>query len=179
MKKNLTTTMTGLVLTLFLSGGLLAQTELKIQMTEDGKMVKDTTITFDDKKEACHAIKVIEMMNDEDMHHAAHHEYKGSKAVVYISGDDGEEVIIKEFHGDSATWTHKEGNKKVIVMKHGDGETFDIIMDEDEDFDMDVDVEVKKVMKQVDGEEEVEVIVIKKKVHKHEGEEEAPEKKKK
>jgi len=103
-------------------------TELSIQVKKDGKVVKDTTYQFEDEAEAKHAMKMMGHMNDQ----------KHANTMVFIS-EDGKKTEIKEFHGDSLVWieegehphkAHVHG-EHVIVMKSGDGETYDILIDED------------------------------------------------
>ncbi len=175
--------------------GIRAQekTEVSIQVKKDGKVVKDTTYLFDDDQEAKHVMKMVEVMSGmdedmEDMHYnytMTHSGGEHGEAMVFIS-KDGDKTEIKEIHGDSLVWIsegegthgeHKDGDH-VVIVKKGDGETFDIWVDEDGS------VEGKKRVKVIvsgDGkgswtaisademdedEQEVKVKVIKKKVKK-------------
>jgi hypothetical protein len=135
-----------------LSAGLLAQekTEVSIQVKKDGKVVKDTTYEFDDAKEAKHVLKMVEIMSGEEHMEGMNYNYTishagegHSKAMVFIS-EDGKKTKIKEISGDSLVWVsegdgeheiHKHG-EHVVVMKKGDGESFDIWVDEDGDEDV-------------------------------------------
>jgi len=149
-----------------LTAGLLAQekTEVSIQLKKDGKLVQDTTYEFNDAKEAKHALKMVEIMSGEKHKEGMHYKYTTShageghsKAMVFIS-EDGKKTKIKEFDGDSLVWIsegdgehviHKhDGN--VMIMKKGDGETFNIWVDEDSDED----VKKKKIKVVVSGDEE-------------------------
>ncbi len=137
-----------LVAAFIFSAGMMAQenTEVSIQVKKDGKVIKDTTYQFDDAKEAKHIMKMVEVMSGGDEHlEGMHYNYttahaggKHANTMVFIS-KDGKKTEIKEMHGDSLVWIsegddkhviHKHG-ERVVVMKKGDGETFDILMDED------------------------------------------------
>ncbi len=89
---------------------LMAQekTEVSVQVKKDGKVVKDTTYQFEDEAEAEHAIQIMEVLSGEEKH------MEHSKTMVWVSEDD-----------------HPHG-EHVLVVKSGDGETFDILIDEDE-----------------------------------------------
>lgn len=141
-----------------LSVNLTAQetTEITVQVKKDGKVVKDTTYQFEDDKKAKHAVKMMEVMSGDDEHmmkynySTAHSHGDESKAMVFVS-KDGETTTIKEVHGDSLVWISEEeldGDKvkvikkkiktgehphgeHVMIMKKGDGDTFDILIDED------------------------------------------------
>ena len=128
------------------------KTEVTVKVTKDGKVVKDTTYQFDDASEAKHALKMMEMLTDEGEHMMeynytmAHKHGDHSKAMVFIS-EDGKKTEIKEFSGDSLVWISEDGDgdvkvikkkmgdgdhgEHVVIMKKGDGETFDILIDED------------------------------------------------
>ncbi len=126
------------------SAGLWAQesTEVSILVKKDGKVVQDTTYTFDSAEEAEHALKMMEVMSDidvdmEDLHYnytMAHTGGARSNAMVFIS-EDGDKTKITELQGDSLVWIHEgEGDgKHLVIVKEGDGETFDVLMDEDGD----------------------------------------------
>ena len=161
---------------------LMAQekTEVTVQVKKDGKVVKDTTYQFEDEAEAKHAIQMME-----------HHEYTmahsgegHSKAMVFIS-EDGKKTEIKHLDGDSLVWISEDDHphgEYVVIVKSGDGETFDILIDEDEDGKTvvkkevtvivsgdelheaheDVHVEIEEIMKEHGDGENVKVIVIKK-----------------
>jgi hypothetical protein len=131
-----------------LSAGLMAQekTEVSIQVKKDGKVVKDTTYTYDDAAEAKHVWKMVEVMSgmdvDMDKGHQnytmAHSDGKHASTMVFIS-EDGDKTKIMEMHGDSLTWV-SEGEEPhgehVMVMKEGDDETFDIwVSDEGEELE--------------------------------------------
>ena len=128
------------------------KTEVMVKVTKDGKVVKDTVYQFDDPSEAKHALKMMEILTGEGEHEIkynytmAHKHGDHSKAMVFIS-EDGKKTEIKEFSGDSLVWISEEGDgdvkvirkkigdgehgEHVVIMKKGDGETFDILIDED------------------------------------------------
>jgi hypothetical protein len=161
MKNKLPIRILSFAAALFISTGLLAQehVEVSVKVKKDGKVVTDTTYKFEDASEAKHAMKMMEGMSGE------------AKTMVFIS-EDGETTEIKEIHKDSLVWiTEKETDgdhvkvmkykikegeephgEHVIVMKSGDGNTFDILIDEDmEDGDIVKKKEVKVVVS--DGED--------------------------
>jgi len=166
MKKRSALFIASLAMTFVFGISLLAQetTEITIQVKKDGKVVKDTTYQFEDASEAKHAMKMMEMLSGEEKH-MEHYEYTmahsgegHSKTMVFIS-EDGENTVIKEMQGDSLVWieegdhpheAHSKG-EHVIVMKSGDGETFDILIDEDGDHDC---VKKKNIKVIVSGDEE-------------------------
>ena len=93
------------------------------------------------------------------------HDGDHTNTVVVVS-EDGKKKEIKEFSGDSLVWITEgeddaehvkvlkfkgDPGENVMVVKSGDEETFDILIDEDED----------------DSGDEVKVIVVKKKVEKN------------
>jgi hypothetical protein len=149
-----------LAVLMIFSAGLYAQekTEVTIQVKKDGKVIQDTTYQFDDASEARNAIEMMEILSgdDEHMEHvtldhtAALEAGDHTRAMVFIS-EDGKKTEIKELQGDSLVWVkegdlpHAEG-KKVIVMKSGSGETFDILVDEDTDGDKIVKKKVRVVV---------------------------------
>jgi hypothetical protein len=150
------------LLTAFLfTVALKAQTTVTVQVKEDGKMVKDTTYRFENAGEAEQAVEMMEI---------AGHGGNRTKAMVFIS-EDGKKTEIKEITGDSLVWVSEgdhdgkhvkvmkykfEGDnadgKHVMIMKSGDGENFDILIDEDGDDPM---IKEKKNMKVIvsEGEE--------------------------
>jgi hypothetical protein len=188
MKKNAPFWILSIAASLILSTGLLAQDqiEMSIKVKKDGKLVKDTTYLFDDADEAKHAMKMMEIVSGDEPHMehvtynytTAHTGSGEAKTMVFIS-KDGETTEITEFSGDSAVWVSEEEldgkhvkvmkykidkgdhahGKKVIVIKSGDGNTFDILVDEDyEGGDV---VKKKEIKVVVSGDDEVKVNVIK------------------
>jgi hypothetical protein len=176
MKKLYSFLIPALVLTFIFSTGLTAQeTTVSVKVKKDGKVVKDTTYSFEDAEQAEHALMMMDMMGGENEH---------SKTMVFVS-EDGKTTEIKEMDGDSHVWVsdgdHDHGHghgKKVVVVKTGDGETFDILIDEegkDEDGNIVKTKEVKVIVSsdddgewtvtetEMDEEKNVEVIVIKRK----------------
>ena len=204
---------------LLLSVTLSAQeTKVTVKVEKDGKMVKDTTYTFDDADQADHVLKMVEVMSGSDEHmmeiHKEMAEVHGghSSNYVFIS-EDGEKTEIKKMSGDSLVWIsegehegehmkvmkykvesgdhshgeHGEHGEHVMVIKSGDKETYEILIDEDEDggktkkitvmvsdgeegeweiiTDDGEEIDIETIIKEHgDGEcEEVEVIVVKKK----------------
>lgn len=158
MKKLYTSLTSLLMISLLFPAFLNAQeTLVSVKVKEDGKVVKDTTYKFEDAEQAEHALMIMDMIGSDDDHimkvhkdmsqaHAGH-----SKTMVFIS-EDGKTTEIKEMDGDSLVWIsegedcdHKENvkiikykvdgdeshGKKVVVVKSGDGETFDILIDEE------------------------------------------------
>lgn len=158
MKKLIAISMLSVVSLMFFSGALLAQTEVTMQVKKDGKIIKDTTYQFENDSDAKHAVKMMDIISGDEKHMehvsynytSAHPGKSHSKATVFIS-EDGELTEIKEFHGDSLVWVsegdtdekhvkvmkyqmevgEKPHGEHIVVMKKGDGETFDILIDED------------------------------------------------
>jgi hypothetical protein len=193
MKKRITIFLASLSLTIVFGMGLMAQekTEVFVQIKKDGKVLKDTTYQFEDESEAKHAIQVMEVLSGEEKHMEhinvtmAHSGEGSSKAMVFIS-EDGKTSEITQMNGDSLVWISEDDHphgEHVVIVKSGDGETFDILIDEDElheahgnvfisDDDEnvyvikgdgeDVHMEIEEIMKEHGDEENVKVIVIKK-----------------
>lgn len=92
---------------------LVAQetTEVTIQVKKGGKVVKDTTYQFNDATQAKHAVKMMEMLS----------------GVEDPEGDHVKVIKKRVKEGEDAQGEH------VIVMKSGDGDSFDILIDEDID----------------------------------------------
>lgn len=143
MKKLIPISILSVIALMFFSGTMLAQTEVTMQVKKDGKIIKDTTYQFENDSDAKHAVKMMDIISGDEKHMehvsynytSAHPGKSHSKAMVFIS-EDGEHTEIKEFHGDSLVWV-SEGERPhgehVIVMKKGDSETFDILIDEDDE----------------------------------------------
>ncbi len=111
------------------------KTEVSMKVVKDGKVVKDTTYTFDDAKEAKHAVHMFDAMASDELdihmsHSDDHHmeythkdgkEMKHEKHVVYIS-EDGKKV--NKTKGGNYTWLSKgdgeDGNVTVIVKEFKD-----------------------------------------------------------
>jgi len=197
-----------LMMALLFTVSLTAQeTTVTVKVKKEGRVVKDTTYIFEDEVQAEHAMKMMDIMCEDDGHmmkvHKKMAEHHGghSKTMVFIS-EDGKTTEIKEMEGDSMVWITEgehEGDhvkvmkykmdgdeahgKHVVVVKSGDGETFDILIDEDcegehgdkkivkkkeitvivsgdDDGEWTV---VEQEMKEIDEDEDVEVIVIKEK----------------
>lgn len=169
MKKRIPVCIITVVTSLLFTTGLMAQetTEVTVKVSKDGKVVKDTTYQFDDSAEAKHAVKMMEEMS-RDEKNILKYSYtvdsdsdKPSKKMVFISEDE-EKTEIRELHGDSLVWVTEgeHDGEHVIVMKSGDGETFDILIDEDFEDGDDVKVELKEILEEHGG-ENVKVIVVK------------------
>ena len=117
------------------------KTEVTVKVKKNGKVVKDTTYQFEDEAEAKHALQMMEVLSGEEAH-MEHHNYTmaqsgegHSKTMVFIS-EDGKKTEIKHLDGDSLVWISEDDHphgEHVVVVKSGDGETFDILIDEDED----------------------------------------------
>ncbi len=134
---------------------------------------------------------MMEVLSGEEKHmehynYTIAHSGEGhSKAMVFIS-EDGKKTEIKHLEGDSLVWISEDDHlhgEHVVIVKSGDGETFDILIDEDElheahenvfisdddenvyvikgDGD-DVHKEIEVLMKEHGDGENVKVIVIKK-----------------
>ena len=210
MKKLYAYLIPAIALAFIFSAGLSAQeTTVSVKVKQDGKVLKDTTYSFEDAEQAEHALMVMDVIGSDDEHmmkvhksmseaHAGH-----SKTMVFVS-EDGKTTEIKEMSGDSLVWV-SEGDhdgehvkvmkykmdgdeahgKKVVVIKSGDGETYDILINEDgEETDEDGNIvktkEVKVIVTsdedgewtvtetETDEDENVEVIIIEEKVVKKE-----------
>ncbi len=138
------------------------KTEVTVKVTEDGKVVKDTTYTFDDAADAKHAIHMMDAMASDDFdlyfsdadEHIMHmkkdgdHKMHANKAMFISEDGNGKKKIIKKEiiiisdgeEGEHSEWTIHEHNKgenvEVIVIKTG------------KDCDEDIEVEIKKEKKQ-------------------------------
>jgi hypothetical protein len=201
MKKLYSFLIPALVLTFIFSTGLTAQeTTVSVKVKKDGKVVKDTTYSFEDAAQAEHALMMMDMMGGDDEHmmkvHNSMSESHGghSKTMVFVSEDgktteisegdhhgehDGENVKVIKYKIES-DGDHDHG-QRVMIVKTGDGETFDILIDEDgeakdEDGNVVKTKEVKVIVTsdddgewtvtetEMDEEKNVEVIVIEEKV---------------
>lgn len=176
----------GLMAAFILSAGLMAQekTEVSIQVKKDGKVVKDTTYTYDDPAEAKHVWKMVEVMSgmDADMEKGhynytmAHSDGKHANTMVFIS-EDGEKTKIKEMHGDSLVWISEgdegEGKRVKVIVSGDEKGTWTAVSADDADLDEnknvfhiseddDVKVEVREILEETGDGENVKVIVIKK-----------------
>ena len=196
MKKLFPHLIPAIALAFIFSAGLTAQeTTVSVKVKQDGKVLKDTTYSFEDAEQAEHALMVMDIIGSEDEHmmevhksmseaHAGH-----SKTMVFVS-EDGKTTEIMESSGDSLVWVSegehdgdKAHNKKVVVVKSGDGETYDILINEDgevtdEDGNIVKTKEVKVIITsdddgewtvsetETDEDENVEVIIIEEKVEK-------------
>jgi hypothetical protein len=133
------------------------KTEVSMKVVKDGKVVKDTTYTFDDAKEAKHAVHMFDAMaSDElDIHFSDSHDHmeiihKDGKAMkhgqkaVFIS-EDGKKV--KKTVDCNFEWiSSDDGEEEVIIMK----------MDKDSHGHMYVSSDdeggnVKVIVKEIDG----------------------------
>ena len=149
--------------------GLMAQeTTVSVLVREDGKVVKDTTYVYDSAEDAEHAVRILSLVSErtgED----SDHECKHVKVMKVSVDEEGE---------------HSGHGERVIIVKTGDGDTFDILLDEECEHEMEGAKVIKKEVKVIvegdeDGEwnviekesdndsgEELEVIVVKKKEQK-------------
>ncbi len=155
------------IMTFVFSLGLSAQkTTVSVKVEKDGKVVKDTTYSFEDAEQAEHALMMMDMMGADDEHmmeiHKVMSENHGghSKTMVFVS-EDGKTTEIKETSGDSLVWVTEgeHDGKHVVVMKSGDGETYDILINEeseskDEDGNIVKTKEVKVIVTSDENEEE-------------------------
>jgi methionine-rich copper-binding protein CopC len=135
MKKMYPFAMLALLAAFILSATLSAQeTKVTVKVEKDGKVVKDTTYSFDDAEQANHAIKMMEVMSGDEEHHGDH-----SNEYVFIS-EDGEKTEIKSMSGDSHVWV-SEGEE------HGDHvhkKKIKVMISDDEEVEVEVEKEVKK-----------------------------------
>ncbi len=134
MKKHLSLSVIILALGVF----LFAQEKIEVSMkvTKNGKLVKDTTYTFDDAKKAKHAVHMFDAMATGDHHmefiHKEGNEMKHHKKmdkdehghVVVSSGDeDGNvTVIVKEFNEGECEGGKKVIKKEIIIIGGEDDE---------------------------------------------------------
>lgn len=158
MKRRYTLPVLAMAALVINSIALLAQeTTVTVQVKEDGKVVKDTTYTYDDVDEATHAVQMLGILSghghgEMEYIHKTKCDGDHSKTMVFIS-EDGKKTEIKELHGDSVVWIakgehdgenvkvmkyHMESDdhphgKHVVVVKSDDGETVDILLDEGEE----------------------------------------------
>ena len=186
MKKSNPYSIMTLAAALLFTSGLFAQvtTEVTVKVKKDGKVVKDTTYTFEGAAEAEHAAAMIEILGGED-EHVMKYNYttssdndKHSNTMVFIS-EDGKKTEIKHMSGDSLVWVSDEGSDdkdvkkkrmKVVVTEDTEGGTWETISKEGDDGDenvyvisgdKDVKVEVEKIIKEENG-DDIKVIVVKK-----------------
>jgi hypothetical protein len=73
----------------------------------------------------------LQKIHKEVLHSSAH---AGAHQSMVFTSEDGEKTVIKEFHGDSLTWTVEEDDVHahhgdVLVIKSDDGKTYEIITD--------------------------------------------------
>lgn len=185
MKKIYTFLLPVLTMALIFSTQMTAQeTLVTVKVEKDGKVVKDTAYSFEDEEQAEHALMMMDMMGSDDEHmmkvHKSMSETHGghSKTMVFVS-EDGKTTEIKEMDGDSLVWISEgehhhdmehgenvkiikykidgdEGDvKKVVVVKSGDGETIDILIDEEfEDKDEDGNIVKTKEVRVIVSEDE-------------------------
>ena len=145
---------------LLLSSGLLAQekTEVSILVKKNGEVIKDTTYQFDNASEAENALKMMDIISEEEPHTGKYrYNYTMSmsdddqrKTMVFIS-EDGDHTKITELNGDSLVWIQEGDNsdflgEHVIVMKSKDGGTYNIVMEDDDDGQADVKEKKIRVM---------------------------------
>ncbi len=140
MKKMYPFAMLALMAAFIFSATLSAQeTKVTVKVEKDGKVVKDTTYSFDDAKQAKHAMKMMEVMSGDEEHMMEHHG-DHSNSYVIIS-EDGEKTEIKSMSGDPHVWV-SEGEEhgdhvhkkkiKVMISDDEDGE-WEVISSDDED----------------------------------------------
>jgi hypothetical protein len=140
---------TAILVTAFLFSTVLSaqQATVNIRVEKDGKLVKDTTSRFDDAEMAEHAVKVMEIMSENEEH-----------IMKYKSGDEKDMEVRVGEEGDCG---HK---KKIRVMVSEDeGDEWKVIEQEVEESGEEV--EITKIIESGEG-EEVKVIVVKKKAEK-------------
>ena len=181
MKKHLQLSVIILALGVFLFAQ--EKTEVSVKVMKDGKVVKDTTYTFDDAKKAKHAIHMFDVMSsdememhftdsdDHDIHmHKDGKHKKHEEHIIYIS-EDGEKV--KKLEKENVKWISKgdeDGNVRVIVKEFSDGDCEDgkkkvikkeitVISGEDGEDGEDGEWTIKEI----EGGDNVEVIIIKSK----------------
>lgn len=127
---------------LLFSVGLMAQeTSVTVKVEKDGKVVKDTTYIFEDDVQAEHALKMMDIICSDDEHmmkvHKSMAEHHGEHVkVMKYRVEDGEDVHVEHDGDHVKVMKYKiDGDeahgKHVVVVKSGDGETFDILIDEE------------------------------------------------
>ena len=106
------------------------KTSVSIKVEKDGKVMHDTTYSYDDAKSAKHLVKMAEAMSKGDLYkHHSEHAYvttdvyvddeHGQKVKAYVYVDkDGHKTEVKEIHEDSLV---------TIVKKFEDGEEIKVI----------------------------------------------------
>jgi len=168
---------------IFTSGLSAQETTVSVKVKKDGKVVKDTTYSFEDEVQAENALKTMEIMCSGDEHmmeiHKTISENCGGKAttMVFIS-EDGKTTQIEETSGDSLVWiTEGEhqgddvrvikykvdgeddlNGEHVVVVKSDDGETYHIFINEESEDDIDGEktVKTKEVKVIISSDEEAE-----------------------
>jgi hypothetical protein len=180
---------------LLVSSGLQAQdkAEVSVLVKKNGEVIKDTTYQFDDASDAENALKMMEIISeDEPLTGEYQYNYSmsategnQSKTMVFVS-EDGDHTKITELDGDSLVWIEEgdeEGQadvkqKKIRVMVSDDeGGTWTVREGGEDDEgiyilkgDQDVKVELKKILEEEEDGDGTKVIVIRKQVEKdHDG----------
>jgi hypothetical protein len=167
-----------LISLLILSAGVFAQekAELTVKITKNGEVLQDTTYSYENIEQAQHALKMLEIMGDNDLHstHLKAMSMDGAphKKMVFISEDGA----VHEFSDEGMTWVSNESEegassekKYKIMIKEGsegdkdvlhfDGEEGEnIIINED-------DGEVKVIIKKIGEGDKGENISVKKEVY--------------
>lgn len=131
------------------------ETTVTIQVKEDGKIVKDTSYTYDDASQAKHALKILEVMSDFG-HGEMDYEYT-------MSEHDGDHVKVIKHHSEG-----HPGVKHVVVVTSEDGEKYDIHLEGHHDGDC---VKKKEIKVIVSGDDDGEWEVIEEEIEKSEDEE--------
>lgn len=110
-----------------LSAGVFAQekAEVSVKIMQDGKVLKDTTYSYEDIESAEHAIKMIEIMGDMDIEkhmQGIAMDNSSHKKMIFVS-EDGD---VQEFKGEGMTWVSSESDedsnsqkKYKVVVKEG------------------------------------------------------------
>ncbi len=125
-----------IIIAFIFSSGLSAQeTTVSIKVKKDGKVVKDTTYSFENEEQAENALNIMEVMctGDEkvmEIHKTMSESNTGNtKKMVFIS-EDGKTTLIEESSGDSLVW-------------NTEGETYHIFINEEREGDPDGENTVK------------------------------------
>ena len=154
------------VILLALGAFLFAQekTEVTVKVTKDGKVVKDTTYTFDDDAEAKHVVHMMDAMASDELNiffsdsdeHKMHMKKDGdhkmhANKVMFIS-EDG--TRVEKVEGEHTNWVtttvSEDGKTETITIKkmkgdsHGKSHVY-VTSGDGEDIEKNVQVIVKEL----------------------------------
>lgn len=168
-----------LAATIFLSAGMFGQekAEVSVKIIKDGKIVTDTTYSYENLEQAEHALKMMELMTSKGEHemHMKHMAMDDAhkKHMKFIS-ENGE---VHEFHGDDMTWVSssmsEDGDSskiyKVIVKGDSDSKGNAYFFSDENDMDEKVivneeDGRVEVIIKKIPKGEDAESYQVRKKI---------------